>query len=118
MPQPHLELLGTKRCTRPMRERHTMNNEVTTEFTITGTFQSLRGGRLVVTTNNDNGSLPIGDGRIKASFRAGRVESVTGHDAAGRQCFEWIPKLPDGVALFFCKNPTGNLKLAIAESRQ
>ena len=96
-----------------------MNNEVTTEFTITGAFQSLRGGRLVVTTNNDNGSLPIGDGRIDASFTAARVESVTGHDIAGRECFKWIvPALPDGVALFFSKNPTGSLKIATVESRQ
>jgi hypothetical protein len=96
-----------------------MNNEVATEFTITGAFQSLRGGRLVVTTNNDNGSLPIGDGRINASFRAGRVTSVAGYDASGRECFIWaVPALPDGVGLFFSKDPNGSLKLATSASQQ
>jgi hypothetical protein len=89
------------------------------EFTITGQFQSLAGGHLTVTTDGDSGSLPIGDGRIDASFTAGRVTSVTGHDAAGRQAFEWeVPALPDGVGLFFSKNPTGSLKIATVESRQ
>jgi hypothetical protein len=95
-----------------------MNNEVT-NFTISGTFQSLRGGRLVVTTNNDSGDLPIGDGRINASFRAGRVTSVAGYDASGRECFTWaVPALPDGVGLFFSKDPDGSLKLATSASQQ
>lgn len=93
-------------------------NESTThnEFTISGQFRSLAGGHLTVTTDGDSGDsgdLPIGDGRIDSSFTACRVQRVTGHDAAGRRCFEWeVPALPDGVAIFFSKHPDGSLKLA------
>jgi hypothetical protein len=82
------------------------------EFTITGHFQSLAGGHLTVTTDGDSGTLPIGDGRIDATFTAGRVESVTGHDAAGRQSFTW--EVPAQEAIFFSKNPDGSLKVAMA----
>jgi hypothetical protein len=86
------------------------------DFTISGHFQSLAGGHIEVVTDCDTASIPIGDGRIDASFTAGRVTSVAGYDAAGRQCFEW--EVPAQEAIFFSKNPDGNLKLATAASRQ
>jgi hypothetical protein len=99
-----------------VRKRKTMNNETSlTDFRISGAFHSLSGGHLRVTTDHDNGDLPIGDGRIDASFTAGCVQRVDGYDASGRQCFTW--EVPEGVALFFSKNPNGSLKLATA-SRQ
>jgi hypothetical protein len=87
------------------------NSTNSTNFSISGTFRTLAGGHLVATTDRATVSVPILDGTIKMRFTAGLVESVKGYDISGRECFAWIPTLPDGVGLFFCKNPNGSLRM-------